>query len=294
VVAEEALAAAYARLGAAGEGAGVPGACALLWVEGPEAGRFLQGLLTNDVLRLGPGESTYALLLTNRGRVRGDLRVVRDGEEAFTLVIEASQAPTLAQALEEMHFGERLDLIGPEPFELLTVGGGAPPSAVGDVTLPGLVPGTTDVVTADARGVLAALGLPEAPAEALEALRLEAGVPRFGADLTETSLVQEAGLERVAVSFDKGCYLGQETVARTQYRGHVNRLLRGLLLPAPAPVGAVVRAGDREVGRLSSVALSPARGPIALAVLRREVGAGDEVSVDGLDRPARVVELPFP
>jgi folate-binding protein YgfZ len=223
------------------------------------------------------------------------MRVVRDADDAFTLVIEASQAPALAQALEAMHVGERLDLIGPEPFELLTVGGGAaPPAGVGDVILPGLVPGTTDVVTADARGALAALGLPEAPAEALEALRLEAGVPRFGADLTEASLVQEAGLERVAVSFDKGCYLGQETVARTQYRGHVNRLLRGLLLPAPAIVGAVVRAGDREVGRLSSAALSPARGPIALAVLRREVGAGDEVSIEGLDRPARVVELPFP
>jgi folate-binding protein YgfZ len=266
-----------------------------VWVEGPDAGRFLQGVLTNDVLRLGSGESAYALLLTNRGRVRGDMRVVRDGEEAFTLVLDGRQAPTLAHALEEMHFAEHLDLIGPEPFELLTVGGRVPPpSGIGDLTLPGLVPMTTDVVAADARAALAALGLPEAPLEALEALRVEAGVPCFGRDLTEASLVQEAGLERVAVSFDKGCYLGQETVARTQYRGHVNRVLRGLLLPTPAAVGAVVRAGGREVGRLSSVAVSPARGPIALATLRREVGAGDEVSVDGLDRPARVVELPFP
>jgi tRNA-modifying protein YgfZ len=264
-------------------------------VEGAEAGRFLQGILTNDVLRLGAGESAYALLLTNRGRVRGDLRVVRDADDAFTLVLDADRAAALAEALAAMHVGERLELIGPEEFELLTVGGAAePPPGLGDLRLPGLVPGTTDVVAADARAVLAALGLPESPLEALEARRIEAGVPRVGADVTESSLVQEGRLETVAVSFDKGCYLGQETVARTQYRGHVNRILRGVLLPAPAAPGAAVHAGGREVGRLSSVALSPARGPIALATLRREVGAGDEVSVEGLEGPARVVELPFP
>jgi folate-binding protein YgfZ len=272
----------------------VLGACALVWVEGPDAERFLQGVLTNDVARLGAADSAYALLLTNRGRIRGDMRVVRDGAEAFTLVVDAGQAEALARGLEEMHVGEHLDLIGPEPFELLTVGGAPVPPGAGDLTLPGLVPGTTDVVTGDARAALAALGLPEAPADALEALRVEAGVPRVGADVSEASLVQEAGLERVAVSFDKGCYLGQETVARTQYRGHVNRLLRGLLLPDAAGVGAAVRSGGRQVGAISSVALSPVRGPVALATLRREVGAGDEVAVDGLDGPARVVELPFP
>ena len=113
-----------------------------------------------------------------------------------------------------------------------------------------------------------------------------------GGDVTEANLVQEAGLESVAVSFDKGCYLGQETVARAQYRGRVNRRLRGLRLDAPAAPGAAVRLDGEEVGRVGSAVLSPALGPIALALLPRAAAPGAEVEVPG-GGPATVVDLPF-
>jgi folate-binding Fe-S cluster repair protein YgfZ len=104
---------------------------------------------------------------------------------------------------------------------------------------------------------------------------------------------QEAGLNERAVSFTKGCYIGQETVARLFYRGKPNRHLRGLRLSAPAASGDVLRRGEKEVGRVGSVAVSHALGPIALAIVRREAAPGDvlEVGVEGMT--AEVVELPF-
>lgn len=283
-----------ARLRPGGGGAGVAGACALVWVEGPDAPGFLQGLLSNDVVALAPGSAARALLLTNKGKLQVDLRAHRDGPEAYTLVVEPAAGPGLAEALERYHFSEDLELLGPEPAECLTVGGvPAPPSAGADLVVPGAVPGTWDLVGADARALLGTAGLPEAPAEALEVLRVEAGAPLLGRDVTEGNLVQEAGLESVAVSFDKGCYLGQETVARAQYRGRVNRNLRGLRLDRPAAAGAAVHLDGREVGRVTSPVLSPGLGPIALALLPRAAGPGAEVEVAG-SGPARVVDLPFP
>jgi folate-binding protein YgfZ len=192
---------------------------------------------------------------------------------------------------------EDVEVLGPEPMGLLTVGGTperppTPPEA--DLGLVGELPDTWAFVCPQPLAALAALGLPEAPAEALEALRVEAGLPRLGKDVTTDSLVQEGGLERVAVSFEKGCYLGQETVARAQYRGRVNRRLRGLLLPAPAAEGAGVSSDGRPAGAVTTAVVSPSRGPIALAMLHRSVEPGSRVAVDGIEAPARVVDLPFP
>ncbi|HJZ62647.1 MAG TPA: glycine cleavage T C-terminal barrel domain-containing protein [Miltoncostaeaceae bacterium] len=277
-----------------GPGRGAAGACALVWVEGPDAAGFLQGLLTADVAGLEPGATAYSLVLDNRGRIQGDMRVHRDGEDAFTLVVEAGQGEAVAELLHRYHFSEDLEVIGPEPFALVTAAAGVEaPEGAADLVLPGRLPGTVDLVAADAEELMAAAGLAPAPAEALETLRVEAGVPRFGVDMGTSTLVQEAGLEHVAVSFEKGCYLGQETVARAQHRGRVNRRLRGLFLPAPAAAGAEVHHEGRAAGRLTSVAVSPAHGAIGLATLRREVPPGAEVAVDGVDAPARVVELPF-
>jgi tRNA-modifying protein YgfZ len=103
---------------------------------------------------------------------------------------------------------------------------------------------------------------------------------------------QEAGINERAVSFTKGCYVGQETVARLHYRGKPNRHLRGLRLAEPAERGAEVELGDRTVGRVGSTCVSPRLGPIALALVRREAAPGDTVQVGGA--PAEVVELPFP
>lgn len=286
----------YRLLGAGGGGAAVVGAgCALVWVEGPDATSFLQGLVTNDIAALTPGQSAPALILDAKGRIQVGLRCVRDGENAYTLVTGPEAGETLAEILARYHVSEDLDILGPESSDLLTVGGLDTPPDVGeaDLVVVGLVPGTWDLVVPDARAALAAIGLPEAPPEALTAHRIEAGVPLVGIDTTHATLVQEAGLEETAVSFEKGCYLGQETVARVAYRGHVNRRLRGLILAAPAAAGSAVASDGVEVGTVTSAAVSPARGPIALAMLRTSVPVGAEVSVEGSPKQARVVALPF-
>jgi folate-binding protein YgfZ len=126
-----------------------------------------------------------------------------------------------------------------------------------------------------------------------DCLRVERGRPRYGVDLDDTVIPQEADLNERAVSFTKGCYVGQETVARLYYRGKPNRRLRGLRLAADAPSGAEVRLGDRVVGTLRSVAKSPVLGPIALALVRREAPPGSEVTVGSDEVKAVVVELPF-
>jgi folate-binding protein YgfZ len=127
---------------------------------------------------------------------------------------------------------------------------------------------------------------------AAEILRVERGRPRYGAELDDGTIPQEAGLNARAVSFTKGCYVGQETVARLFYRGKPNRHLRGLRLSEPAPSGAELRLGERVVGRLASSLVSPTYGPIALALVRREAAVGDTVAVEG-GASAEVVELPF-
>ncbi len=103
----------------------------------------------------------------------------------------------------------------------------------------------------------------------------------------------EAGIVESAVSFTKGCYIGQETVARLHYKGRPNRNLRGLRLSAPAADGAILRLGEKEVGRVGSACVSPALGPIALAIVRREAEPGDELAVGEDGVTARVVDLPF-
>jgi folate-binding protein YgfZ len=111
--------------------------------------------------------------------------------------------------------------------------------------------------------------------------------------MDESTIPQEAGLNERAVSFTKGCYVGQETVARLYYRGRPNRLLRGLRLSEPSPPGSELRLGQRPVGRLSSAVLSPTFGPIGLGLVRREAQLGACLSVGDGDVSATVVELPF-
>src|SRR5205085_11171770 len=126
---------------------------------------------------------------------------------------------------------------------------------------------------ADAERLVDALrerGARPVSASAAECLRVERGRPRYGLDMDDTTIPQEAGLNERAVSFSKGCYVGQETVARLHYRGKPNRHLRGLRLSAPALGGMEIRFGERSVGRVGSVASSPELGPIALALVRRE------------------------
>jgi len=288
------LAAGYARL-RSGAPAAVRGRVALVWVEGPDAAGFLHGLLSNDIAGLAPGSARAALMLDAKGHVRADLRVRSDGDGAFTLLVRPELADDVAATLERYHFSEDLEILGPETAQLITVTGGvAIPEGVAQITVAGALPGSVELVVDDAGAAIAALALEEAPAEALELARIAAGVPLVGVDTGPTTLVQEAGLETGAVSFDKGCYLGQETVARIAFRGHVNRRLRGLALGEPAAPGAAITRGGREVGRLTSASVAPDLGPIGLGVIRHEVEVGAAVDVEGSAVTARVVELPFP
>ena len=124
-------------------------------------------------------------------------------------------------------------------------------------------------------------------------LRIEAGRPRFGAEMSAETMPAEAAIVEDAVSFTKGCYIGQEPVARLHYKGRPNRHLRGLQLSAPAAPGDELRLGEKTVGRVGSACLSPARGPLALAIVRREAAPGAELSVGEHGITARVVDLPF-
>jgi folate-binding protein YgfZ len=127
--------------------------------------------------------------------------------------------------------------------------------------------------------------------EAAEILRIEAGDPRFGADMGTKTMPAEAGIVEETVSFTKGCYIGQETVARLHYRGRPNRHLRGLRLDGAVAPGDEVRLGERVVGSVGSACLSPAHGRIALAILRREAEPGAQVTVGSAG--GQVVALPF-
>jgi folate-binding protein YgfZ len=143
------------------------------------------------------------------------------------------------------------------------------------------------------RKALLARGAQVVSEAAAECVRIERGRPRYGVDIDDSTIPQEAGLNERAVSFTKGCYVGQETVARLHYRGKPNRHLRGLRLSAPVTRGEQLHLGERSVGHLGSVALSPTLGPIALALVRREAEPGTTVSVGEGGTSAIVVELPF-
>src|SRR4051794_20711483 len=148
-------------------------------------------------------------------------------------------------------------------------------------------------LASEAAAAREALGVEQVSEEAAECLRIESGRPRFSIDVGTETIPEEAGLNERAVSFTKGCYVGQETVARLHYKGKPNRHLRGLELEAPVEHGDEIRLGERVVGEVGSAAVSPVHGPIALALVRREAEPGSEVTVGGTPVVGRVAELPF-
>ena len=287
-----------------------------LALSGAEAATFLQGQVTNDVEALAPGQGCYAAFLTPKGKMLGDLRILATEEELeldterlalqglFNLVRRFSVGYDVVlhkRTLERCLFS----LIGPEARR---VAGAEGLTAEEHAHRPALIAGLPVrlVVTDVGIDVLAAAEQLDALREALEGagaqpvgedaaeiFRVERGRPRFGKDLDEGTIPQEAGLNERAVSFTKGCYVGQETVARLFYRGKPNRHLRGLRLSAPAFTGDQVSLGERAVGTLGSVALSPRFGPLALALLRREAEPGATVAVGEDGVRAEVVALPF-
>ncbi len=275
---------------------------AVLLVAGADAAEYLQGQLTNDVEALGSGDGTYAALLDRKGHMQADMRVLRPSEEPkLWLELEAAVLPAVLRHLTMYSIGREvtvedvsgphaiISLIGPRSVELAGTAA-LPENACEETNVAGvscIAFGTgqgLDLIHAAAnserlRAALIEAGAVAASSQAAEILRIEAGVPRYGAEMGAETMPAEAGIVERAVSFTKGCYIGQETVARLHYKGKPNRHLRGLKLSAPAPAGAALRLGEKEVGTLGSVAVSPALGPIGLAIVRREAEPGTELRV---------------
>ena len=287
-----------------------------LALSGAESAAFLDSLLSNDIAAVPVGGGVDATLLTHRGRMLAEVRVLRS-EEEFELDTERVSLQALFDSLTQYRIGYRaelnkrtlerglLSLIGPGTEALL------------DSPLPGpdehdhvaaeLAGRTVRLIRTDlgidvlcAREDVAAVSTALADAGALaideataEAVRIEHGRPRFGIEIDEGTMPQEAGIHERAVSYTKGCYVGQETVARLYWKGRPNRHLRGLRLSEPVAPGAALLLADREVGTVGSFAPSPRLGPIALALLRREAEPGAVLTVAEGAATAIVVELPF-
>ncbi|MBW3608402.1 MAG: folate-binding protein [Actinobacteria bacterium] len=280
-----------------------------LALTGTERKSFLAGQVTNDIEGLTPGSGCYAAFLTHKGKMLGDLRVLDvddgDGEAELLLDTERGTLQALFDLVRRFKIGYDVDLhkrtvqrgllslIGPEARAIA----GAEAVPVDEhAHRPGEVDGhpvrliATDLgidvlcdadATADVRGALITAGAIPVSEDGAEILRVESGRPRYGFDVDDSTIPQEAGLNDRAVSFTKGCYVGQETVARLFYRGKPNRHLRGLKLSEPVPAGAELRLGERVVGTVRSSLVSPTLGPIALALVRREAVVGDTLDVAG-------------
>ncbi|HEY5197662.1 MAG TPA: folate-binding protein [Solirubrobacteraceae bacterium] len=286
-----------------------------LAVTGDEADRFLDSMLSNDIVGIPVGGGAYTTLLTHKGRILADPRVIRT-TEGFLLDTERVGLQALFDAIRQLRIGYRAELhkrtlerslvslIGPRSDELV----GDPPAAGehanAETTIAGVpvvvvrTDGGLDLIFASeeiavVRGELERLGAVPVGQAAVECVRIEHGAPRLGVDMDETTMPQEAGIHERAVSFTKGCYVGQETVARLYWKGKPNRHLRGLRLSGPASPGDELRLGETVVGALTSVAVSPLHGPIALALVRRAAGPGDRLTVADGPLSAIVTELPF-
>jgi len=255
-------------------------------VAGPEAEPFLQGQLSQDVAGLAVGSSTASLLLQPTGRVDAWLRVTRTHDESFLLDVDAGHGPAVQARLSRFRLRTEVELTVAtwRGFALRGPGAAAQGAPGGVHALPAP---WREVEAIDLLAPEAAEPPPVAPAPptAFEALRVELGVPAMGSEITDATIPAELGqwLIDASVSFTKGCYTGQELVARIDSRGgNVPRPLRGLVLAGDAvEVGAEVRRDGAAVGQVTSVARSAALGPIALAVVARSAPVGDEVTVAG-------------
>jgi len=303
-------------------------------VDGPRAAEMITGLVTNDVQALAPGAGLYAAALTPKGKIVADVRVF--AREDHLLIDAPPRAAAAWQAMVKKYinpaaarsrdltaemrsvgvFGatarrvvSALTGLAPEAFSPLAmyahVGaqfGGAPVLVARTPELE--VEGYEIFLAAesftDAWQRLRALGATPAGLHAWEIARIEAGRPEWGVDMDESTIPQEANFDALhAISYTKGCYVGQEVVARVHFRGHVNKHLRGLMAgkSEPAPEGAAVLASTGEqVGEVRSSALSPRLGAVAMGMIRREVETGTDVTLqwEGGKVSAKVAALPMP
>jgi folate-binding protein YgfZ len=297
---------------------------------GEKAAESLTGLVTNDVVSLTSGHGQYAAALTNKGKILADIRIFAteagllvDSNTAagaqFAAMVKKFVNPRLAKYQDISQQTGDVGVFGANALKLIR-------GVFSGVEIPSILTPFAHVAvkTADTSAMLARVpdfgvdgydiigprdlidalqarlidaGAIEDAGEALYIARIEAGRPEWGIDMDDSMLAQEMNLDQLdAISFTKGCYTGQETVARVHYRGHVNRLLRGLRFEEatlPPTGSALVDASGKEIGTVKSGAMSPRLGAIALALIRREVEPGTTVRVSGEQVGAKVVELPF-
>jgi len=286
-----------------------------LALSGSQAVEFLDSVLSNDIGALAVGSGADTTLLTHNGRMLAEVRVLR-GEQELLLDTERVALQALFDALHRFRVGYDaelhkrtlqcglLSLIGPAAEGLL---GSAPGPAEHDHTAASLADrpvrlvrtdlGIDVLCAAEETAVIAAElergGAVTIEERTAETLRIERGRPRFGVEIDETTMPQEAGIHERAVSYSKGCYVGQETVARLYWKGRPNRHLRGVRLSEPVERGTPLLLGAAQVGVLGSFAASPRLGLIGLALLRREAEPGAVLNAGDGGVSATVVELPF-
>ena len=301
---------------------------------GAKAGETLTGLVTNDVLALAPGQGQYAAALTAKGKIVADLRIFRDADsylvdcatratEAWTAMVRKYVNPRVAPYQDESAAVKDLGVFGASARLVVGEMTGASSSALGvlppyahvSVAIDGervLIARVPDLevegfeIFAPAslhaslwQRAVAARATP-AGLDVWEIARVEAGRPEWGIDIDDSTLPQEANFEELdAISYTKGCYIGQETVARVHFRGHVNRLLRGLRTASaepPAPRSQLFDGTGKQIGDVRSTAASPRLGGIAIGMVRREIELGASLVArwEGGESRVDVSHLPFP
>ena len=258
---------------------------AVLAVTGADRAAWLQGLVTNDVLSLAPGEACYAAYLTPQGRMITDL-IVTARADRLLLDVPASLASSLRNRLDGLIFAENAQVTD-ESGTLEVWTAIAPGEPAG---------GALSDLIVDA-GASHGLGYPEISFETFEVVRIERGIPRFLADMDTDTIPLEAGIEDRAISFTKGCYVGQEVIVRVTHRGggRVAKKLVHWHADASAAVvplaGARIFADRKDIGRVTSAAFSPSReAVVGLGYVHRDfVAAGTEVTVVWNDSPTQIV-----
>jgi folate-binding protein YgfZ len=285
-----------------------------LALSGPQAVEFLDSLLSQDIAAIPVGGGADATLLDHKGHMLAEVRVLRS-EDELLLDCERAALQALFDALSQFGVGWQAQLHKRtlEMGLLSVVGAQAdrcfaepPPTAEHEHAVRSLDDIAVRLVrtrlgvdvlcpaeeTGHAREALLAAGALAIDEAAFECVRIEAGIPRYGVELDASTMPQEAGLHERAVSFTKGCYIGQETVARLYWKGKPNRHLRRLVLSEPVAPGASLLLGERDVGRLASSAVSPRLGPVGMAIIRREAQPGAVLAVAGECATATVVDGP--
>jgi folate-binding protein YgfZ len=301
--------------------------------EGDKRGDTLTGLVTNDVGALAPGSGCYAAALTPRGKIIADVRIfARDSDLLVDVPVRAAAGwigmirkfvnPRTTRYADRTETLADIGVFGPDSRRIVASLSGVSAETLAALGAYGHVAGVVDehavtvarapdigidgyelIMPAELRTVawqrVVELGAQPSGLDAWEIARIEAGRPEWGVDIDESTIPQEANLDGLhAISYTKGCYTGQETVARVHFRGHVNRYLRGLTFSSDAAIttGAqLVDEAEKIVGDVRSTAISPRLGGIALAMVRREVAIGSAIRArsDANEVPVTVAELPF-